>query len=199
LPRIHQKEPESLTIAEAQALLNAPDKRTLKGKRDYALLHVMLSTGVRLGETIQSRVSDLVVKYCKPALNIMGKGKKPRIVRLLAEVKEAVAEYLTARKNVSNEDYLFLTVPRKGEPAHSLSPRGVQKLIQEYATRALIQKRVTPHTLRHTAATLELEGGANLMEIKNQLGHSSISMTQRYLHTKGEPAEKHPLYNGGQW
>ncbi len=194
-PPVYQKEPDSLSLLEAEALLNAPDRRTTKGKRDYAILHFMLATGVRLGELIEAKIDNLDNRYNKPVINIMGKGKKPRILRLAPKVKEAITDYLSVRKEQNKGEYVFLAAPRKGEQPHKLSPRGIQKLIRRYAHRALIQKRVSPHTLRHTAATLELEGGANLMEIKNQLGHSSVSVTQRYLHSRGEALDKHPLYN----
>jgi len=195
-PTVYQKEPDALSMLEAEALLNAPDRRTTKGKRDFAMLHLMLSTGVRLGELTEIKVGDFDYKYNKPVINIIGKGKKPRSLRIPQEVKETISDYLMLRKEQNKGDSVFLTAPRKREIPHKLSPRGIQKIIKRYAHKALIHKKVSPHTLRHTAATLELEGGANLMEIKNQLGHSSVSVTQRYLHTRGEALDKHPLYNG---
>jgi integrase/recombinase XerD len=198
-PQVHQGQPEFLTVEEARALLRAPDRRKTIGKRDYALLQLLLQTGVRIGEALSLRIRDLTTRYGCPAVRIMGKGRKPRTLRVLPEVKEAVDAYLASRKGAKPEDHLFATVPRNGEVSRPLSPRVIQKSIKKYAAAALIKRNITPHTLRHTTATLELEGGATVAQIREQLGHSNISVTNRYLQSLEGAEEKNPLYNNGPW
>lgn len=193
-PAVHQAPPDCLTLEELTALLNAPDRRSIKGKRDYALLHVMVSSAGRIGEILSAKVKDLDTYYNRPVINIMGKGGKPRKLELMPEVKEVLNDYLATRKDISKEDYLFIATPGHGDQKKHLSPRLIQRIIKLYARRALISKNITPHIIRHTTAQLELDNGANIRQIQEQLGHSSLSVTQRYTRALGSAAEKNPVY-----
>ncbi len=190
---------EFLTADEAKALLRVPDRRTLKGKRDYALLLLMLSSGLRKAEVCSLGVENLTTYRNQAVVDVIGKGQKHRRVPLTKEVVDAVLEYQKSLKNWKPQLFpagsgdqpaarpLFFTLGERGNcrPV-PLTHKAVDCLIRRVKKSALISKRITPHTTRHTFATSILSEGADLRTVQELLGHSHIRTTERYLHSSDE-------------
>ncbi len=178
-PKINKKIPSVLSLEEILAMINVI-KDDIYGKRDKAMLTLMYSCGLRVGELVSLKVSDL---YFQEALiKCKGKGSKERIIPVNDYAIQILTEYLSfSRKELlkdkKSSSYLFLN--KNGNP---LSRVYFWKLIKNYALKAGIKKEIYPHTLRHSFATHLLENGANLRIIQTLLGHENITTTQVYTH-----------------
>lgn len=171
--------PGVLSQEEVERLLAAPPTSTVLGLRDKAMLELLYAAGLRVSEMVTLRLSDvdLEVGYVR----CQGKGGKDRVVPLGRDAQAAVRRYLeTSRSRLQkgrSDSTLFLN--RAGYP---LTRQGFWKLLRAYAISAGIDRRVTPHTLRHSFATHLLEHGADLRAVQVMLGHADISTTQIYTH-----------------
>ncbi|MCS7252552.1 MAG: tyrosine recombinase XerC [Armatimonadota bacterium] len=182
-PKLPVLLPRTLTIAEVEKLLSMPDDSSPVGLRDKAILEVLYSTGMRVGELVHLNCSD--VNMTAGEIVVTGKGGKQRIVLLGELALFSLREYLekarpkfaSARKNASCEA-LFLS--KRGT---RLTERQVHRIVVRYARLAGLGDDVTPHTLRHSFATHLLEGGADLRVVQELLGHASLSTTQIYTRT----------------
>ena len=174
LPKRSKKLPTYLTIEELQALLEASETKP----RNHCLLEFIYSTGARISEALDMKTVDIDLKNYT-ALVKSGKGDKDRLIILSKHASRDIREYL--RKRYTPSDYLFPS--RNGG---RLSTRYVQKMIKEYAHKAKIGKKVTPHVLRHTFATHMLENNVDIRAIQELLGHNSLATTQIYTHVTAE-------------
>jgi integrase/recombinase XerD len=171
--------PGVLSQDEVGHLLAAPPTGTHPGLRDKAMLEVLYAAGLRVSELVTLRLSDvdLEVGYVR----CQGKGSKERVVPLGAEAQKWVRLYLSSARPVlakgQSNSALFLN--RFGRP---LTRQGFWKILRVYAQAAGIDRRVTPHTIRHSFATHLLERGADLRAVQMMLGHADISTTQIYTH-----------------
>lgn len=154
-----------------------------KNPRNYALLEMLFSTGLRVSE-LCSLNRDLDIS--KDEFTIRGKGEKLRIVFLSSEAKKSLREYLENRTDM--DEALFVQQgPRSVKLAEQnvslrLSSRSVERIVKQMALEAGISKRVTPHTIRHSFATDLLRNGADIRSVQIMLGHSNIATTQIYTH-----------------
>ncbi len=192
----HRRQPVGLTVNEAYALLRAAG-RTREGlsRRNYALIHLMVQTGLRVGEVVCLRISDAVLRERSGYLRVReGKGRKERVVPLNAAVRRALRVYLESLEPYQPGDYLF-TTKRTG----AMSVRAIQALIKSLARRAnIIRLGVTPHTLRHTFALNYLKHNpGKLVELATLLGHESLDTTAVYtrpsMEDLAEDLERSPL------
>jgi len=171
--------PSVLSVAEIEALLDAPNTDKPLGWRDRSLLEAAYATGARVSEVVGLGVSD--VHFDDALLKLFGKGGKERLVPVGRRALGAVAVYLRqVRPNLDrgrSRGRLFLNA--RGGP---LSRVGAWGIIRHAAVAAGLAKRVTPHTLRHSFATHLLEGGADLRAVQEMLGHSDLATTQIYTH-----------------
>jgi len=172
--------PGVLTVDEVERLLAQPDVTTPTGIRDLALLETLYSTGVRVSELMGMRLPDL--DWHGSSALIRGKGNKERIVLLGERAMVTLEQYIHEgrpflRNGRTGCDHVFLS--RLGRP---LSVRMFHVALSSYLDRADLEKRVTPHTLRHTFASHLLEGGADLRVVQELLGHASLQTTQIYTH-----------------
>lgn len=178
-PKLTRRLPQTLSVEEAERLIDSPDLRDYQGMRDRAILEVLYGSGLRCSELLNLKLSDLHLD--EGFLRVVGKGGKERLVPLGKPAQASLRSYIRiARQNFlkgRSSPYLFLNV--RGQ---RLSRMGVWKILRGYTERLRLTKRVTPHTLRHSFATHLLEGGANLRAIQEMLGHASISTTQLYTH-----------------
>ena len=182
-PRFRQSLPEFLSVEEVNQLLGQPDKLTVTGIRDRAMIELMYSCGLRVSELCGLRVSDLQRE--EGCLRCVGKGNKERLVPVGRQALEVVQSYLReARPTLLGEHsspHLFI-----GQTGNCVSRAGVWKLLREYGRRAGLRKSLTPHMLRHSFATHLLDRGADLRSVQMMLGHSDISTTQIYTHVVEE-------------
>lgn len=159
---------EPLTIEEIEKLRIA-----CQTNRERSLLEFLFSTGCRVSELCEVKISDLNV-YEK-SLNIIGKGDKERKVYFSPKCKIYIEKYLNERKD--NNPYLFVS---QKYPFNKLRKRGVEVIISKIGLRTDICKPIFPHILRHSMATIGLSSGADLTTIQHLLGHTSPSITQTY-------------------
>lgn len=178
-PRMSKKLPHVLSLREINLLLDKANFKSNLGLRDLAILELLYATGLRVSELIYLKIDDINMENCM--LKCLGKGSKERIIPFGSKAYQSLRLYLdkVRQKLVKNpnEDILFLN--SRGE---RLSRQGIFYLVKKYVLKAGIEKKVTPHTLRHTLATHLLENGADLRSVQEMLGHSDISTTQIYTH-----------------
>jgi site-specific recombinase XerD len=172
---------EYLEAEEFRAILNATDRRTPDGRRDYTMLLTLFNTGARVQELLDLRPRDMQLERpCQ--VRLLGKGRKERICPLWPQTAEALSRLLVETGlDRTSAQRLFLN--RRGE---QLTRFGVRYLLRKYADRAsavapgLTRKRVHPHTLRHSTAVHLLQAGVDLVSISHWLGHASVETTNRY-------------------
>jgi len=198
LAKVPERTVDFLEVEEIEALFKAATRypppaisRSLKPLRDLAILKTLFSTGLRVSELCSLKKKQVNLE--RREFMVRGKGGKVRLVFLSEEAKEAIKNYLA--KRTDNSEYLFVGLTSlsrtklRGSPRIDISredkpltPRSVERLVQFYATKAGIVKKVTPHTLRHSLATDLLRNGADIRSVQALLGHSSITTTQVYTH-----------------
>ena len=194
-----RKLPQTLSAADIQRLLDQPDANQLLGARDQAMFELLYATGLRVSELVRLQTHE--VNFQGNYVIVKGKGSKVRAVPFGNYAREKLNAFMTgARPRLlkgKGSSYIFTN--RSGRP---LTRQGFWKLIRRYALTAGIDKRVTPHTLRHSFATHLLEGGADLRSVQTMLGHADISTTQIYTHVDGARLKKvhqqfHPREKAG--
>lgn len=191
-PKRKQRYPVYLTLDESKRLLSQIQrtKNDLFRSRDYAIVLLFLTSGVRLSELAGINLTDLD----QESLRVVGKGNKERTVYLSPAVKEAIQEYLSYRPVVKNESALFLSTQKR-----RMSHRTIQTRIEKHLREAGFDTKLySTHKLRHTAATLMYKhGGVDIRALQQVLGHESVATTQIYTHTDEEQLrsaiEKNPL------
>lgn len=183
IPKLHQSLPDVLTKNEVGILLKQPFMHTVLGKRDIAILELLYATGLRVTELISLKINNMNMEA--GYIRTIGKGSKERIIPMGSKSIDSIKLYLhSARPSLlKNQKFSNLFLNGMGKP---LTRQGVWKIIKNYASKAGINKTVTPHTLRHSFATHLLEGGADLRSVQIMLGHSDISTTQIYTHVARE-------------
>lgn len=168
--------PDILTGSEVEQLFAQPACLDFKGCRDKAMLELLYATGIRVSELIALNSGDIDLQL---GLLVCRSQEKQRVIPIYPEAVETVSRYLEkvgkTRKAEKGDGALFINISGK-----RLSRQGFWKIVKGYAVQAGIQKRITPHTLRHSFAAHLLENGADLKSIQKMLGHSDISSTQIY-------------------
>jgi len=190
-PKLPKRLPSFLPKDESKELLDLPRERSEGGLRDGAILELLYATGLRVAECCGLDRDD--VDRRQGTVRVMGKGGKERVVPVGDEALHAVGSWLAVR---GKERGALFTNARGGR----LTTRSVQRIVKRRARAAGIDRRVTPHTLRHSFATHMLGEGADLRLIQELLGHSRLSTTQRYTHVSPEHLMKvydstHPRAN----
>lgn len=179
-PRADRSLPSFLSIDEVFSLLKVKFDPGITGFRDRAVIELLYSAGVRVGELTGLNVGD--IDFSNGLAKVRGKGKKERILPVGGPALSALREYLDSRAGIGERETgengevpLFLN--REGS---RLNPRSVRRIINKYVTLGGIGKKISPHALRHTFATHLMDAGADLRVIQELLGHESLSTTQRY-------------------
>jgi integrase/recombinase XerD len=182
LKPVPRKIPQTLSASDVQSLLNQPDASSALGRRDRAMLELLYATGLRVSELVALHYQQ--IDFSANYLTVKGKGSKMRAVPFGQWARTKVLDYINEvrPKLLKGKSSSYVFVTRSGKP---LSRQGFWKLIHRYALAAGIEKKVTPHTLRHSFATHLLEGGADLRSVQSMLGHADISTTQIYTHVSG--------------
>lgn len=199
LAKVGARDLDLITTQELDRLLGAPNDARSKEKdadkrlallRDKAMLELLFSTGLRVSELCALNTD---IDLSRDEFSVRGKGEKIRVVFFSPASKDAVRDYLKARKDM--EEALF--VDGRPKKLHRITPRDVQRHIKRYAAIAGITKKVTPHVLRHTFATDLLQNGADLRAVQALLGHANIATTQVYTHvTDKHLLEVHKAFHG---
>jgi len=194
-PKIGRKLPDTLSLKEIDLLISQIDLSTPEGERNRAMLETLYSCGLRVTELITLLISDLF--FDEGFIKVTGKGDKQRFVPINIETQKYINIYIKEirthiKVKKGSEDTLFLN--RRGK---QLTRNMVFIIIKELAIKAEIDKKVSPHTFRHSFATHLLENGADLRSIQQMMGHESITTTEIYMHLdksflKGVIEKYHP-------
>lgn len=174
--------PKFLSLNESLRLLETADSSD--SKRDYCILTLFLNCGLRLSELVGINISD--IDFYENRMKVLGKRSKERMVYLNEACIDALNKYLVIRKNnpkAADEPALFIS-----NQNHRISKRRVQQIVEETLQKAQLDgKGITTHKLRHTAATLMYQyGDADVLTLKELLGHASVSTTEIYTHLNDE-------------
>jgi site-specific recombinase XerD len=187
---------EEMLLRDVSAKINAPKKpkRLVKSLsieelelvrescetlRERALMETFYATGCRLGEIQNIKINDLNIQ--EMSVRVVGKGNKERICFLSFKALYHLRKYLKSRND--DCEYLFVTTRK---PEHKMTTRSLQRIVKKIESRVKISKKLTPHTFRHTKATLMMESGADLADVQQILGHENPATTQIYAHVSEE-------------
>ena len=177
-PKRSKKLPRYFEYNELEELFNVPDIRTPLGQRDLLILEMLYATGVRVGELVNIKVSD--IDLGRKNIIILGKGNKERFVTYGEYCEDILKTYLKDGRlvlNVKETDYLFLN-----NNGGRLTDRGVRFILDKLIQKTSINKNISPHMIRHSFATHLLNEGCDLLTVQKLLGHESIKATQIYTH-----------------
>ena len=175
-PKVEKKAPRILDSEEVDRLMAQPDRKTLKGLRDRAMLELLYATGIRVSELISLEMSDIELKR---GYMVCRRKVRESWIPFGDSAKKALSMYLKHARDVflkGKESSLVFTNCSGG----SMSRQGFWKIIKKYAADAGISGEITPHTLRHSFAIHLLQNGADLKNVQEMLGHSDISTTAMY-------------------
>ncbi|MFI3264160.1 MAG: site-specific tyrosine recombinase/integron integrase [Rikenellaceae bacterium] len=178
-PRPSRKLPEILTLSEIDRIISSIEPSTTKGLRDRAIIELLYSCGLRVSEATELRLSDLF--FGEGYIRVIGKGDKQRLVPISPLARERIHLYLEQRSGESNQETLFLN--NRGK---ALTRVMIFTLLKNATLAAGVQKKVSPHVLRHSFATHLLEGGASIRQVQEMLGHENIVTTEIYTHLDRE-------------
>jgi integrase/recombinase XerD len=176
-PRRTPRFPKSLSEADVEALLKAPDAATPLGLRDRAMLETLYATGLRVSELVTLKTFQLNLDA--GVVRVTGKGSKERLVPLGEEAVHWLGTYLKQRKSAA--EAVFVTTRGAG-----MTRQAFWHLIRRYGARAIPGRKLSPHVLRHAFATHLINHGADLRVVQLLLGHADISTTQIYTHVARE-------------
>lgn len=195
LAKVGSRDLDLITADELSRLMKGPEGYSPTALRDRAILELFFSTGLRVSELCNLN-QDLDLS--RDEFSVRGKGEKVRVVFLSDNAKKAVTAYLKKRDDMS--DALFVSYGKgvpKTKDLPRLTPRSVERLVKQYAIKAGITRKVTPHVIRHSFATDLLENGADLRSVQALLGHANIATTQVYTHvTDKHLREVHKAFHG---
>jgi integrase/recombinase XerC len=178
----HKK--DALTPRQIQAILAGIDRETLQGKRDFAIVALMTTAGLRAIEVVRANIEDMRTVADFTALYLQGKGheEKSQYVKLAPQVEDAIRDYLQARGRAGESDPLFVPAGNKNAGGR-LTTRSVSRIVKDHMRAAgLDSSRLTAHSLRHTCATLNLLNGGSVEETQQLLRHRNINTTLIYSH-----------------
>lgn len=176
-PKLDKRLPVFLNKDQISLLLNLSDSSDYNELRNNLILEIFYSTGIRISELVKIKIVD--INLVDNSINILGKGNKKRIVIIGNYAKKKLEDYLNY-DDVEKSDYLFQKL-RKSKNNY-LSERTVFNIVKKYTAKVTRNEKISPHSLRHTFATHLLNNGADLMSVKELLGHKDLSSTQIYTH-----------------
>ncbi len=200
-PKIDRKLPDTLAYQEIEQILSAIDTTTPEGIRNRAIIETLYSSGMRVTELTELRISHLYADI--GFIRVLGRNAKERIVPIGKDALKYVQQYIAeVRINIhpqpDHADHIFLN--RRGT---NLSRITIFNIVKDTTARAGLKKNVSPHTFRHSFASHLVEGGANLRAVQDMLGHVSIATTEIYAHldrdylrqviNRYHPRAKHPI------
>jgi len=200
LPRMDQKLPVVLTNDEIIKMLSVIDKSTYRGVWINLMIEILYGAGLRISELLNLKIGDIYQD--QELIKVIGKGDKERWVPLNKIALKQIELFINNTRSQINpqkgcEQYIFLN-QRGGK----LSRIAAYQAIKEIAQKAGIEKNIHPHTLRHSFATELMLGGADIMVVRELMGHASVSSTEIYTHLNTKHLKEtillyHPLYNKG--
>jgi len=183
-PRCEKHLPRHLTVDEAFAFLDSIPEGTLLESRDKAMIELFYSAGIRVSELVGLNLGSLELK--SGLVRVFGKGQKERMVPVGEQAVASLEKYLGKSRLVRKKRHADLPDPVTpvflNNRGRRITARSVARIVDKYVLRCGLQKKISPHAIRHSFATHMLNAGADLRAIQELLGHVSLSTTQRYTH-----------------
>lgn len=181
-PKKEKNLPKFVQYNELEDIISSSKEGEL-GNRNYLIIELMYSTGVRVSELVNIKLNDIDLEDKK--IRIMGKGSYERFVFLGDYAIEALKDYINGKRKEQlkgrQEDFLLLN-----KDGYKLTTRGIRKIIDGIISRTSVKIKVSPHTIRHTFATHLLDNGCDLRSVQEMLGHKNINSTEVYTHVTSE-------------
>ncbi|MBS1148544.1 MAG: xerC [Myxococcaceae bacterium] len=189
-PKLPQRLPRAVPVDETFALMDAPDLERLLGLRDKAILEVLYGGGLRVSELVGLNLDSL--DRTNGVVRVLGKGQKERLCPLHPTALEAIALWVARRGELlarphQGQDPTALFLNHRGG---RLTTRSIGRHLDAYVLKLGLERKLSPHALRHSFATHLLAGGADIRVIQELLGHASLSTTQRYTHVGFEQLQQ---------
>lgn len=181
-PKKDKSLPKYVKETDIDKMFEVPDISNKYGQRNILIIRLLYSTGLRISELINIKTKDINKE--ERTIKVLGKGSKERIVVFGNNSLECLNYYLKngyQELNTKNSEYLFLN-----KDGLKITDRYIRKLLDDIIIKASIQMHVSPHMLRHTFATNMLNNGADLVSVKDLLGHSSLNTTSIYTHVSDD-------------
>ena len=181
-PKEEKRLPSYLNYKQLEDILDIPNTNDVLGLRDASILELLYSTGIRVGELVKIKISN--IDFDESRIKVLGKGNKERYVLFGDKCRQLLTRYIKESRPKllkTGNDYLYLNT--RGTP---ISIRTTQNIIDNIVNKSSIKFNVSPHTLRHTFATHMLDNGSDLNSVKELLGHSNINTTAIYTHVSNE-------------
>ncbi|MCK5782695.1 MAG: tyrosine recombinase [Flavobacteriales bacterium] len=179
-PKIQRNLPEILALEEIDSMISEIDRSTIEGERNRVIIETLYGCGLRVSELVSLQISDLFID--ESIIRVVGKGNKQRYIPVANETLRILIYYMEHIRSsfpyIKGEEDTFF-VNRRGR---RLTRVMIFTIVKNLAEKASIKKKISPHTFRHSYATHLLEGGADLLDIQQLLGHASIGTTEIYLH-----------------
>lgn len=181
-PKKTLKLPNYMKYSEFETMINSCDDTEL-GIRNRALLELLLATGARIGELIKIKIND--IDFSNKEIKVLGKGNKERICYFNEHAENSLKEYITNSRSIllKNKTSEYLFINHIGTP---LTDRGVRTIIDSIIKKSSLNSKITPHTFRHTFATMLLNEGCDLKSVQELLGHVNLSTTSIYTHVTND-------------
>jgi len=188
-PRLEKRLPKFLFLEEAEKLLESLPTNSPLALRDKAILETFYATGIRVSEMVNLNLDDL--NLIGGFIRVLGKGRKERIVPIGSKARKALEDYLKqGRIHLAKEQPNFQSPLFLNKSGQKISDRSIRRLVDKYAQKLDLQKKISPHVFRHSFATHLLNSGADLRAVQEMLGHADISTTQIYTHITKERLKK---------
>ena len=186
-PKIPKRLPNYLSSTEIASLLDYPYGESFKDSRDRLILELFYATGLRISELIKIKCAHIQLE--SGTIKVLGKGNKERVVIFGATASDILRTYLKQRgelKQYELSPYLFPQIKKSidGSMKSHIHVRTVFNIVKKYIRQISSDEKLSPHSLRHSFATHLLDNGADLMAVKDLLGHASLSSTQIYTHVQ---------------
>ena len=187
-PKLGRKLPATLNLIEIEKILNSIDLHSPNGCRNRAIIETLYGSGLRVSELVNLTLSNVFFK--EDIIRVTGKGEKERLVPLGSYSKRYIQIYVEEIRNlkkIKKTDYDILFLNRNGK---KITRAMIFTIVKDSAKKAGIEKKISPHTLRHSFATHLLENGADLRSIQLLMGHESITTTEIYTHLDNKHLKK---------
>tara|TARA_B110000263_G_scaffold24691_1_gene18939 strand:- start:4587 stop:5489 length:903 start_codon:yes stop_codon:yes gene_type:complete len=180
LPKTTKKLPHLLSLKEINRLMELPDLNKYDGVRDKAILEILYSTGVRISELAKIKIEN--INFSKKIIKVIGKGSKERYVILGDKALEALNNYMFVRNKLKFSNSLYLYPKMKKSSIDYISNKTLFNIVKKYLRLISDNEKLSPHSIRHSFASHLLESGADLISVKDMLGHEDLISTQIYTH-----------------
>ena len=184
-PKIEKKLPNYINYNDLEILFSIPDKNDILGLRNLLILELLYSTGIRVSELVNIKLSD--IDFVNNRIIILGKGNKERYVLYGKVCHDLLNDYLNKSRNKLNRNSEYLLLNKLG---NKITDRSIRMIIDDIVKKSCLKLNISPHTLRHTFATHLLNEGADLKIVQELLGHENISTTGIYTHVSNERLRK---------